>query len=485
MFRKTLSFVIFIIVAFTSYLLIRTISFKSRQISFATVEKIAIDDSSVYRLSEAIQIRTISNENPEGLDSTQFIAFSDFINRRYPLTCSQLDKRMINGLSYLFRWEGSDDQLAPVILTAHYDVVPVSPEDVGKWTAPPFSGVIRDGILWGRGAIDDKASVVGIMEAVENLLKKGYVPARTIYLAFGHDEEIGGLHGAQSIVARLKEDGVKPEFVLDEGYSITQGLVPGVLTDVALIGIAEKGFASLALSVEMEGGHSSMPNTETAIKVIAQAITKLESNPFPAEITEPVQQFLEFVGPEMRFQEKIVFANRGLFKSVILGIYQKSGPGRAVVQTTMAPTIFNSGIKENVIPSSASATINFRILPGTSIQEVIAHVKKLINDERINIALRDFHSEPSKVSSTKSNGYAILNQSIKEVYPEAVTVPNLVIAATDGRFYEELCDDVYRFIPIRLTQNNINTMHGIDERIPVDEFEDVIRFYVQLIRNCG
>ncbi len=481
--KKLLSFGIFILVLFVAYLLVNTFSFKSKQIYYPLAEKIDINNSAIYNLSSAIKIQTISPENSLNFDSTHFYQFSNFLTRSYPLIEKHLQKKTINQFSYLYRWSGSNPQLKPVILVAHTDVVPVPEEDFDDWTFPPFSGEIKDEIIWGRGAMDDKVSAIGILEAVDYLLSKEYKPERTIYLAFGHDEEIGGQKGAQAIVQFLEKEGIEPEFVLDEGFAITRGLVPGVLTDVALIGIAEKGFATLQLSVEMDGGHSSMPNHETAIEVIANAITKLESNPFPAEITKPVQQFLDYVGPEMRFQEKLVFANSSLFESVILGIYQKTGPGRAVVQTTMVPTVFNSGIKENVIPSNASATINFRILPGLKIDDLIERVRSLINDDRIAITLKEFHSEASKVSSTETLGYAIINKAIKEVYP-VITVPNLVIAATDGRFYGKLCDNVYRFLPIRLNPNNIRSMHGIDERIPVEEFKDAIRFYVQLIRNC-
>lgn len=485
MYKKLLSFIIFIMVVIVAYLLINTLTFKSKQIYYTPAEKIEINDSAIHHLSGAIKIKTISPENPVDFDSTQFIAFSEFLSSAYPLVEKNLIKKTINKYSYLYKWQGLEEQLKPVILVAHSDVVPVPEEDLNNWTAPPFSGEIRDGILWGRGAMDDKISVIGILEAVEYLLSKGFKPDRTIFLAFGHDEEIGGLYGAQAIVRFMEIEGIQPEFVMDEGFAITRGLVPGLLTDVALIGIAEKGFASLQLSVELDGGHSSMPNAETTIKVIAKAITKLESNPFLPEITEPVRQFLEHVGPEMRFQEKLIFANSHIFKSVIMGIYQQTGPGRAVVQTTMVPTVFNSGFKENIIPSIATATINFRILPGLSIEQLIDRVSAIIDDSRIEITLKDFHSEASKVSGTSSKGYTIINQSIKEVFPDVITVPNLVIAATDGRFYGEICDNVYRFLPIRLNPDNVKAMHGINENIPVDEFEDAIRFYVQLIQNCN
>lgn len=485
MFKKILSFIIFILVFSVAYLLFKTLTFSSKQINYKAIEKIEISDSAIYHLSKAIKIKTISPENPVDFDSAQFVQFSDFLSATYPFIEKNLIKKTINQFSYIYKWQGTDDHLKPVILIAHSDVVPVAEEDMSEWTYPPFSGEIADGVLWGRGAMDDKVSMIGILEAVEHLLSEEFKPERTIYLAFGHDEEIAGQNGAQSIVNFLKQEEIQAEFVLDEGFAITRGLVPGVLTDVALIGIAEKGFASLTLSVKLDGGHSSMPNSETAIKVIANAITKLENNPFSAEITEPVQKFLEYVGPEMRFQDKLVFANSKLFRSVILGVYKKTNTGRAVVQTTMVPTMFNSGIKDNVIPSTASATINFRILPGLSIDLLIAHVSAAIDDDRIRISLKDFNSEASRVSSTTSASYSLISKSIKEIFPTVITVPNLVIGATDGRHYEEISENVYRFLPIKLNPDNIKAMHGIDEQIALYEFEDAVRFYVQLIKNCN
>jgi carboxypeptidase PM20D1 len=483
MMRKALSLIIFIIVAIVAYLTIKTMRFASRQEKYEAAEELQIGGEAVNHLAGAVRIKTISHQDPQEFDSTAFYAFGKFVKETYPLVNESLDLTVINEFSMLYRWKGENISADPIILTAHLDVVPVPQEDLDSWTKPPFDGVISNGILWGRGTMDDKVSVVGILEAVELLINEGFKPARTIYLAFGHDEEIGGLMGAQSIVQHLKDLGVKPAFVLDEGYSITQGLVPGVLTGVALIGIAEKGFASLTLSAELEGGHSSMPSGENAIEVIAHAITRLQQHPMKARITPPVQKFIKYVGPEMRFQEKLVFANSSLFASVIKSIYQQSPAGRAVVQTTMAPTIFKSGVKDNVIPTSAYATINFRILPGTSTEDVMDYLSTTINDQRIKLELLDFQSEPSKVSDTENAAYKSIEKTIKQVFPNVITAPNLVIAATDGRYYGEICNNVYRFLPIKLDQNNLNAMHGINERIPVEEFHDAIRFYIQVIRN--
>lgn len=485
MVKKTLSVIFLCILAFIAYLLFNTSQLKSKQIRVDAVAKIQVSDSAVHHISQAIAIKTISSENPKDLDTIPFSHFMDFVGFTYPLVDSILEKTTINKYSLLYKWKGKVEDLNPVLLAAHLDVVPVPVEELDQWNYPPFSGKIEDEAIWGRGAMDDKVGVVGILEAVEHLLSEGFVPERTIYLAFGHDEEVGGKTGAQSIANHLKQSGVRPEFVLDEGFAITRGLVPNVLTDVALIGIAEKGFVTINLSIELEGGHSSMPNAETAIEVIARAVTHLEENPFPPKITEPVQKFLEYVGPEMRFQDQLIFANNHLFRSAIISAYQKSGSGRAVVQTTMAPTLFNAGVKDNIIPAKASVSLNFRILPGTSIQDVVQKVKNTIKDDRIQIALSDFRSEPSKVSSTDSPDYHMINKSILEVFPDVIAIPNLTIAATDGRYYGEICDNIYRFLPIRLHTDNIHAIHGINEHIPVTEFRDAVRFYIQLLKNCS
>ncbi len=484
MFKKVLSFIVFFLVAFVSYLLFNTITLKSKQINYLPAEKIDISDSAIHHLARAIRIKTISPGKPLEFDSTEFYKFNDFLTATYPLTSLILQKKLINNFSLLYKWEGKNKSLKPVVLVAHMDVVPVPEEDLERWTAPPYSGKIVNGMLWGRGAVDDKVGVVGIMEAVEQLVSSGFEPDRTIYLAFGHDKEIGGLNGARAIVDYLNKEGIEAEFVLNEGYTIARGLVPGVLTDVAQIGIAEKGFASIRLSVELGGGSSSMTNAEVASIVIDKAKTKLESNPFPPEITKPLRQFLRHVGPEMRFQDELIFANSDLFTSVIIGNFQQSEADRALIQTTMVPTIFNSDFTNNTNSTKVTATVNFRILPGLTIENLIHRVKEIIDDDRIQITLNDFHSEASTVSSTDSEGYAIINQSIKEIFPDVITVPNLVTGATDGRYYSEICDNIYRFLPIRLNPDNIKAIHGMNENIPVDEFKDVVRFYMRLIKNC-
>ncbi len=482
--KKLLLVLLLFSLLFVAFIAFRTITFKARQLPVAPIAKISIPDSAKFHLSQAIQIKTISFENPAQFDSAQFYRFKEFLKKTYPLTWQKLAPEAIDQFSLLYQWPGADPNLKPVILMGHLDVVPVAEESVKDWKAAPFGGEIKDGVIWGRGAIDDKMSVIGILEATEILLKSGFQPERTIYLAFGHDEEVGG-NGARAIVKELKARKVQAEFVLDEGYAITQKLVPGLDPDVALIGIAEKGFASLELSAKIEGGHSSMPKNETAVDVISRALIKLREKPFEPQITPPVQEFINHLGPEMPGFQKLAFANTWLLKSVILKTYQKTPSGNALVTTTMAPTIFKAGIKDNVIPAEASAVINFRILPGTSINAIVSHVKTTIQDERIKLKVKGFSSEASPVSGTKNAGYQQLNKTIKQIFPNTLTSPSMVIAATDSRFYYAVSPNVYRFLPYKINKENINSFHGLNERIAVTEFEDTVRFYVQLLKNVN
>ena len=481
--KKTLLLFLVFVIILLAYLIFNTFNFKSKQVSYKPIDIIEVSPTSKDNLSKAIKIQTVSYDNIEDFDSIQFNNFSNFLKTTYPLTDSILERKSFNSFSFLYKWRGSDSILKPIILMAHLDVVPVIEENLKKWKHNPFGGEIVNDTIWGRGSIDDKVGVVGIIESIELLLKNGFIPKRSIYISFGHDEEIGGEKGAKVIADYLEKDNIEAEFVLDEGGSIVQNMIPDIEKDVALIGIAEKGFVTLELLVELEGGHSSYPEKETAIDVLANAIVKLKNNPFPATISVPIESFINNLGPEMPFLNKLVFANKSIFQSLITNIYQESATGNALVRTTTAPTIFISGIKDNIIPQSANATVNFRIMPETSIASVIDHVKKIINDERIKIKIGNFSPQPSKISSTTSFGYKIINKTISEIYPEVLVSPYLVIGATDSRHLYKVSDNIYRFSAIKINKENIKSMHGLNERIPLNEFENIIRFYYQLIRN--
>ena len=445
--KRILSLLFLLLLLLLGFMTYNSMQFSSKQISRGSIPALTVDEATIVRFSNALQIKTISPEQPEDFDSLAFFQFNDYLKSTYPLTDSLLLKKRFGQFSHLYQWEGSNPDLKPVILMAHLDVVPVIEENLPDWKHPPFAGKVVNDTLWGRGTIDDKIGVIGLLEATERLLEAGYQPQRSLYLSFGHDEEIGGLQGAKVIVDYLKEQGVEAEYVLDEGGTISQGIIPGITKDVALIGVAEKGYVSLELSVKKEGGHSSMPEKESAIDILSSAIVKVKSQPFPAKLSGPIAGFIEYLGPEMGGFNRFIFANRWLFGSIITGVYEKTGSGNALVRTTTAPTIFNAGVKDNVIPQNAKATINFRILSGEDSNSVMERVKALINDPRIQVKKGRMQSEPSKVSSINSFGFQQLQGTIAEVYPEALVAPFLVIAGTDAKHFEPIAQDIYRFSP--------------------------------------
>ncbi len=466
------------------YLLFNTFTADSKQLQVEPIGRAGIETDILKNFSEAIKIQTVSPENMEDFDSIQFLKFNHFLDKTYPLTDSLLEHQIINDFSHLYYWQGTDKALEPVILMGHLDVVPVIDENRKYWKEEPFDGAIVNDTLWGRGTMDDKISVIGILESVEALLKEGYQPRRSMYLAFGHDEEIGGVYGAKAIASHLESLGVQAAFILDEGGIISSGMVPGIDKDVALIGIAEKGSVSIQLSIEIEGGHSSMPSKETAIDVLSTAIHKLKSKPFPASISQPIEGFLSYLGPEMSFVNRMAFANAGLFENMIVGVYEGSPSGNALVRTTTSPTIFNSGVKDNIIPLTAKATVNFRIITGSSVAEVKDRVKTIIDDDRIIIDEGNFNTEPSKVSSYEALEFTMLHKTIAEVYPETLVSPYMVVAATDARHFGKLSNQIYRFLPTRINKSNVKSIHGLNERIAVADFETAFYFYTQLIKNA-
>ncbi len=461
----------------------KTLRFTSKQIQGTAVALKEVDPQAIQRFAQALKLPTISPEKETAFDSLAFFQFNAFLKASYPLTDSLLKRKSFNHFSHLYQWEGSDATLKPVILMAHLDVVPVIEENLPDWKQAPFDGKIVNDTLWGRGSIDNKIGVIGLLEATEALLASGFQPKRSLYLSLGHDEEIGGLRGAKVIVEHLKAQGVEAEFVLDEGGTISQNIIPGIDKDVALIGIAEKGYVSLELSVKKEGGHSSMPEKESAIDILSAAIVQLKKNPFPAKLAGPINSFIENLGPEMGLLNRFIFANRWLFASVITGVYEKTGSGNALVRTTTAPTLFNAGIKDNVIPQNAKATVNFRIMPGETAASVVARVKALLQDPRIQITKGRMLSEPSKVSRTQSEGFKTLRKTITAVYPKALVAPFLVIGGTDAKHFEPIAADIYRFSPMIINPANIKSFHGLNERIAVKDFNKAVQFYQQLMQN--
>ncbi|GAA4833998.1 M20 family peptidase [Algivirga pacifica] len=484
--KKVLFFILLGVLSLTSVVLYNTFTFESLQMdtdALPPAEELSVPTEAIHHLAEAIPFQTISHYDTSTIDYSTFEGFHQYLESTYPLLHQHLKKEIVNGYSLLYTWKGSDQTLAPLLLAAHMDVVPVEEATLSNWKQGPWSGNIHDDYLWGRGSIDDKNAIIAIMEAVELQLSKGITPKRTIYLAFGHDEETRG-SGAMAMAELLKQRGVRVGMAVDEGGMVSKGIVPGIEeSQVALIGSAEKGAVTLKLSTKMEAGHSSMPSKENSIEVISQAILKLQETPMEDQLSLPVKGFLRYLGPEMPFVLKMAMANQWLFEPIILDNYRQSNTGRASIRTTHTPTIFNSGIKENVIPSTAEATINFRILPGETVKDVVNHATKVIDDKRVSISTVGSGKNPSNVSPDQGEEFNSLRKTIHQIYPTTISTPFLLIAATDGRYYETICDHVYRFSPTHYTGEDLDRLHGINERIALSDFEESIRFYYQLMVN--
>jgi carboxypeptidase PM20D1 len=481
--KKVFRIVLGLIVALLIIIIIKTITYKSLQIKSESATLPVFGNESVSNLSKAITFPTISNAINLPIDTIAFKGYLNFLSEAYPLIHSKLKKEIFSCFSLLFTWEGKDTKLKPVILMAHMDVVPAV--GIDSWTHPPFSGANDGTYVWGRGTMDDKAEMISILEAVERLLTENYQPERTVYLAFGHDEEINGIRGAAVIAAALKDRGVEAEFVLDEGSSVLVGLVPMISSPVALIGTSEKGYLSVTITVEMEGGHSAYPEKETAITVLTKALNSISNNQMDARISEPINDFIRYIGPEMPFYSKAVFANRWLFNGIILNIYKGSRTSNALVRTTTAPTILIAGVKDNVIPTKAEAVINFRILPGEASSDVMRHLKTVIADDRVKASMIMGFKEPSPVSPVEVYGFKTILNTMRQVYPEALVAPTLMIVASDSRKYINVSKNIYNFTPIVITSGDLARIHGIDERNKIEDFTRGIGFYYQLIKNSN
>jgi carboxypeptidase PM20D1 len=479
--KKLLRYLLIIICLLLVIIIIKAFTFTSMQKEVEAVSIPLPGNESVDHFSAAIAIPTISYAVDAPVDTAAFMRFHSFLEEAYPLIHSKLKKEVFSSFSLLYTWEGKNTSLKPVILAAHMDVVPAG--EISGWTKPPFSGENDGTFIWGRGTLDDKAALISIMESVERLLSEGYQPERTVYLAFGHDEELLGQRGAVVIAEALEKRGVNAEYVLDEGYAVTKGMVPMISRPVALIGTSEKGYLSVNMTVEMEGGHSAYPAKESAITVLAKAVNSIVSHQMKARISGPVNDFIRYVGPEMPFYARAIFANKWLFKGLILKIYKGSGTSAALVRTTTAPTILKAGIKDNVIPTKAEAVVNFRILPGETSGDVIAHLNEVIADDRVKITELEGLREPAPVSPAGGFGFETISMTIRQTYPEAMVAPTMMLAASDSRKYLGVCKNIYNFAPIVVTSEDMARTHGLNERNGIEDYRRGINFYYLLLKN--
>jgi carboxypeptidase PM20D1 len=447
-------------------------------------------EGAAQHLAEAVRFPTISHQS--GADETEIArsqkAFEDFRNwmdATYPAFTAATTREIVGGATLFYTWEGTDASLDPVLLMSHIDVVPIAPGTEDKWEHPPFAGVIADGYVWGRGTIDNKGSLIAMVEAAERLAAQGFRPARTTLFAFGHDEEIGGGEGNKALAALLQERGVTLAWVKDEGGVIGHGLLPGVNAPVAMIGVAEKGSISLGVVAYSKGGHSSMPSpaAQTAIGRLARALERIGGNPFESRVDGATRGMIESLAPAVPFTQRMVYANLWLFEPLVRGVMEGSPTSAAQLHTTIAPTIVEGGVKENVLPPEARAVVNFRIHPRDTADGVIAHVREAVDDPEVEIEPLPGIREASKVSNIEGDGYQLITRVIGESFPGVIAAPYLVVGGTDSRHYLPITDNVFRFIPIRMAPEDMARFHGTNERVSVENMGEAVAFYVRLFET--
>ena len=475
------------LMALAAVLAVNALRMSSRQIDVPRNDEVApAVEAAAQRLARAVRFATVSSQDGSKVPGAEFERLHALLAASYPRLHTALRIRAINGYSLLYEWPGADASLRPILLMAHQDVVPIEPASADKWLHPPFGGVIANGCIWGRGTLDDKGALMALHEAAEALLAQGFRPRRTIYFAFGHDEEVGGRDGSAKIAEWLAARDVRLESVLDEGQVVTQGIVAGFDQPVALIGIAEKGYLSLEFVVEGEGGHSSMPPAETAVGVLSAAIARLQAHPFAATLTQPVRSQLAFLGAEQGWLKRVVFANLWLFAPLIKAQMTRAPATNALVRTTIAPTMLEGSVKENVLPMRARAVVNLRLLPGMSSEAAIGRVAAIVDDARVRIvASGPSRSEPSPVSSIESDAFRRLHRAVKATFPEAVISPSLVLGATDSRHFLAVADNVFRFVPARLGRDDLKRYHGVNERLGMENYGEFMRFYMRYLREAA
>ncbi len=430
-------------------------------------------------LVEAVQIRTVVGAD---VDGSAFDEFQAFLVRAYPLTHERLDCETVGGHSLLYCWPGTRAEAAPVLLMGHMDVAAVEPGSEDDWKHPPFSGARSGGHLWGRGSLDAKGPLIAIFEAVESLLAEGFETGPSVYISVGHDEETGGSCGAAAVADLLAARGVRFGLVLDEGGAIGEGLLTGAADPIALLGIGEKGCLDVELRVAAPGGHSSVPPGHTAVGRLAAAVARLEGQPMPAR--RDVQR--DFFAAAFSRTRALTLRGCALAGGRAGRRRRRSTPlADALVRTTGAVTMIEGGVEPNVVPQRARAVVNFRVLPGDTADDVLAHVRSVVGGAvRVAEVATDFSPDPPPLSDPRSAYFRMVAETIDDVFPGTVVAPWIVMGATDSRHFVPIADAVYRFIPFRVGPGDLGRVHGMGERVRLSDADGAVAFYRRLMARA-
>lgn len=427
-------------------------------------------------LSRGVAFKTISYSDYECFDYDEFTGFLDFLQESFPTSFERMSHQRLGGYNLIMKLKGREEEKKPYLFIAHYDVVPAKMEE--GWPHDPFSGAVEDGRIWGRGTFDDKASLIGLLQAMEELLSEGYEPERDIYYAFGYDEEVGGARGAVALAQHFKDQGLEFEAVLDEGGAVSPGEILGIENDVAVIGLAEKGSSSVRFNFYGDEGHSSTPPRHTSIGKMASFIQDVENNPRPARLIPTVETMLKNISRHRKGLEKKLLEDPKKYFFVLKKIMAKDKQTASMIRTTVAFTMTEAGQAQNVLPRKASCVANIRILPGESFEEIMAWLYSFPHEFTMDVLLKE---EGSRDSSDKSRFYLQLVSTIKNHFPDAMISPYLVSGGTDSRHYKDLAKNSYRFLPSRISQDELSRVHGRGEFISVENLEKMVAFYKELL----
>jgi len=486
--RKLLALIGLVVLALALAVGIKTLTMPSRQVAVAAVAPVALDIAGASaRLASAVRLKTIASPTDVNANAAEFTGLHALLESSFPKAHAVMKREVVGRFGLLYIWPGSDPKAPPIAWMAHQDVVPIAPGTEADWQQPPFDGVVKDGFVWGRGAWDDKGNLMSMMEAVELLAASGFTPRQTLYLVFGDDEEIGGQRGALQIAKLLKERGVRLQFIVDEGLLITEGVLKGLDKPAALVGVAEKGYLTLQLTASATPGHSSMPPPQaeaSAIGMLSAGLARLEDKQMPLAIRGLSKDMFESLAPEMNGLNRMFLSNLWLFGPVVESQLKKTASTNAMLRTTTALTIMNAGNADNVLPGRATAAVNFRLLPGDSSDTVAEHVTKVVGNPGVSVAKAAGFSEASRVAASDAPGFRLVARTLRELHPDVVVAPGLMLGATDSRHFEGVADNIYKFSPVRAGPDDLKRFHGTNERISSANYAEMIQFYHQLLRNA-
>jgi len=469
-----------LIALFLLALVVRALAFTPKTEVLTESEAIVFDqDAAVDALAQLVRCKTVSYNDPAMEDDGEFRKLIDLLPTLYPRVFEVCSVRELPDRALLLRWPGKKDG-APSVMMAHYDVVPVNEE---SWEKPPFAGIIEDGVLWGRGTLDTKATLNGILSAADHLIGKGFVPENDVFFAFSGGEEINGM-GAVNIVNYFVEHGIQPALVVDEGGAVVENVFPGVKEPCGLIGIAEKGMMNVCYTVRSGGGHASAPPVKTPVTTLAQACQKIVNHPFKMHLTKPAAEMFDTLGRRSTFVYKLIFSNLWLFQPVLDLICRSSGGEmNALVRTTTAFTMMEGSNARNVIPAEARLVSNMRLNPADSVESATAYLQKAVGDDSVEITVLESF-QPSPISETGCESWDKVASSVAETWLGCVVSPYLMVQCSDSRHYRDLSNHVYRFSAMDLTSEERKTIHGNNERIRLGSIAKAVEFYIRLMKKC-